>query len=84
MDKFSKVTENRINESTDNKVSINHNDLERKVRSLIDTHLKVTTYGGYDDLALTELVGQNNLTSHLLDLFSDKDVQKALNEIAKD
>lgn len=78
MDKFSKVTENKINESADNKVSIDHNDLERKVRSLIDTHLKVTTYGGYDDLALTELVGQNNLTAHLLELFSNEDVIKVL------
>ena len=78
MEKFSKVTDNSINESADNKVSIDHNDLERKVRSLIDTHLKVTTYGGYDDLALTELVGQNNLTAHLLELFSNDDVIKVL------
>ena len=78
MDKFSKVVDNKINEGVDNKVNVNHNDLERKVRSLIDTHLKVTTYGGYDELALTELVGQNDLTKKLLELFSNDDVIKVL------
>ena len=80
MNKFSKVINNSINEGVDNKTSMDHNDLERKIRSLIDTHLKVTTYGGYDELALTELIGQNDLTSNLIELFSDKDVQKILNQ----
>ena len=81
MKKFSKYLDKNLTESVDNKTDETLNSLEQKVKSLIDTHLKIDTYGGYDDLVLTNLTGKDNLTASLINLFSDKEIQKILKDL---